>query len=149
MRLWDETLYRYAMSFVGTPYRWGGDDPILGFDCSGFVLELLQSAGEIGPGTDMSARAIFNHFTQAGKGSVLTGPCFGALAFFGESTTKISHVGFCIDPYRMIDSGGGTSDTTSLEAAIKQNAFIRIRPLTWRKDCVGFVKPRYAGIGAI
>jgi len=28
-----------------TFYLWGGDDPLAGFDCSGFVIEILKSVG--------------------------------------------------------------------------------------------------------
>ena len=37
--------FEIAWHLLGTPYRWGGDDPILGFDCSGFIVEILKSVG--------------------------------------------------------------------------------------------------------
>ncbi|MBR6402601.1 MAG: C40 family peptidase [Eubacterium sp.] len=35
-------LANYACQFVGNPYVWGGDDPVNGADCSGFVLALYR-----------------------------------------------------------------------------------------------------------
>ena len=37
-----ELAVKYAMAFIGTPYVWGGDDPMGGFDCSGFCIEVLK-----------------------------------------------------------------------------------------------------------
>lgn len=35
----------YAMNFVGTPYKWGGEDVQKGIDCSGFVKQMYGSIG--------------------------------------------------------------------------------------------------------
>ena len=43
-----------ALSYRGTPYVWGGDDPS-GFDCSGFVLECLKSVGLLPERADLTA----------------------------------------------------------------------------------------------
>lgn len=136
-------LITYAMSFVGTPYRWGGDDAMAGFDCSGLVQEILASAG-IDPVGDQTAQALYNYFDIHGSHNVW-GP--GALAFYGESVTKITHIAFCIDQFRMIEAGGGGSKTNTLDDAIKQNSYIRMRLIKARKDLVSVIKPRYTLIG--
>lgn len=35
----------YAQEFKGTPYKWGGNDPLKGIDCSGFVKFLYGQIG--------------------------------------------------------------------------------------------------------
>jgi cell wall-associated NlpC family hydrolase len=140
-----DLLIRYAMSFVGLPYRWGGDDPMEGFDCSGLVQEILASAGMDPPG-DQTAQALYDHFEKTGTVGAV-GP--GVLAFYGQSVRKITHVGFCIDQYRMVEAGGGGSRTINLKAAVDQNAYVRIRLVTTRKDLVATINPRYKPIGVI
>jgi cell wall-associated NlpC family hydrolase len=133
-------VYDYAMKFCGLPYRWGGNDAIDGFDCSGLCIELLQAAGVYPRGLDSSAAGLFAFF-QSG---IVPQPTFGTLAFFGSNTgSGISHVGFCLNETHMLEAGGGTSKTTSKEAAAQQNAYIRIRPLKSRTDLVGLRHPSY------
>ena len=44
-----EGLLKRALSFIGTPYRWGGSSPDSGFDCSGLVGYVFRTAlGKIG-----------------------------------------------------------------------------------------------------
>lgn len=138
----QKVLYDYAMRFVGLPYRWGGDDPMAGYDCSGLVIELLQSCGLLPHRYDNTAQGLYNHFVRKNAVS-LTESEFGALLFYGTGLKKITHIGFGLDHYRMLEAGGGGSSTTSEDAAIARNAFVRIRPATYRKDIVAILKPHY------
>lgn len=134
-----EILRLYALQFVGRPYRWGGDDPMAGFDCSGFVQELLSSVG-MDPVGDQTAQSLYDYFEHNSRWNE---PGMGALVFFGPSLKQITHVGMMVDEYRMIEAGGGGSRTVSEDAAIQQNAYIRIRPIKGRQDLRAILKPRY------
>jgi cell wall-associated NlpC family hydrolase len=138
-----QTLREYAMSFNGLPYIWGGDDPVVGMDCSGLVQEILASVGMDPPG-DQTAQGLFDHFQ---KTALWNKYGLGALAFYGESVSKITHVAFMLDQYRIIEAGGGGSKSTSPAAASAQNAFVRIRLIKRRPDLVAVLKPSYASIG--
>ena len=140
-----QTLREYALSFVGTPYVWGGSHPALGFDCSGLVQELLRSVGLDPPG-DQTAQALFNHFE---KNSTWNARQMGSLAFFGSSPAAISHVAMLLEPYRMIGAGGGGSKTLTALDASRDNAFVRVRLVSSRKDLVAVLKPNYSGIGVV
>jgi len=135
-------LVDYACSFLGQPYRWGGDDPIYGFDCSGLAQEILSSVG-LQPSSDLTADGLYRHFLTLGisnyKGA-------GALAFFG-SNARISHVGFMIDNFRMVEAGGGGSKTQTRADAAKQNAYIRIRSIYRRRDLINTILPKYNDVG--
>ena len=133
-----ETLVKYAYQFVGLPYRWGGDDTIDGFDCSGLVQELYASIGFDPPG-DQTAQALYEHFKSVSHEKLLKP---GALAFYGKSEDKITHVAMFIDEKRIIEAGGGGSHTQTKEDAAIQNAYIRIRPYDRRKDLVATLYPK-------
>lgn len=131
-------LYDYAIKHVGLPYRWGGDDPMAGFDCSGLVIELLQSVGVLPKWFDTTADGLRKH----NQVKPISEPKFGALVFYGRKS-KVTHVGFCLNDTVMIEAGGGGSKTTSEDAAIKQNAFVRIRPIKSRSDLICYGMPEY------
>ena len=132
-----KTMIEYAKSFIGKPYIWGGDDPMRGFDCSGLVQEILASGG-FDPAGDQTSHGLYEIFREKGSPSRKA----GALAFFGTHE-KITHVAFMIDEWRMIEAAGGNSKTTSEAAAIRQNAYIRIRPINHRSDLVATYMPPY------
>lgn len=128
-----------ALQFLGIPYRWGGDDPIEGFDCSGLAQELQAILG-IDQRGDQTAQGIYEFWKD--KSNV--GPRdSGTLLFYGASKQKIIHVATCIDRDSLIEAGGGGSLTTSLEAAAKHNAYVRVRPFSNRLvDLVAVLNPK-------
>lgn len=133
-----DLLVQYALRFVGLPYRWGGDDSIDGFDCSGFALEILAAFGFNLP--DQTAAGLYIWCKTMGARPE-TRP--GALAFYGKQG-KISHVGVVINKDLMVEAGGGGAAVTSKDLAASLNAFVRIRPIRYRQDLVGCYYPMYS-----
>jgi cell wall-associated NlpC family hydrolase len=132
-------LKLYAMSFVGQRYKWGGDDPMAGWDCSGLVQELLAAMGKDPPG-DQTAQQLFEYFSDSLRGwRDHAEP--GALVFYGRSDADITHVAMLIDRDTIIEAGGGGPDVSDLEAAILKNAYIRCRKAAHRKDLVAVIYP--------
>jgi cell wall-associated NlpC family hydrolase len=139
-----DLLRSYALSFLLTPYKWGGSG-FDGIDCSGFVQEILKSVG-LDPAQDQTAQGLFDHFNKTGEWNSYR---IGSLAFYGESVLKITHVAFLLDPYRVIEAAGGGSKCLSREDATRENAFVRIRLIKYRADLVAVIRPRYSTIGLI
>jgi cell wall-associated NlpC family hydrolase len=138
-------LLDYAKSFLHVPYRWGGDNPVTGLDCSGLVQMILASVG-MDPTGDQTAQGLYDVFEKTGSLGVY-GP--GSLVFFGESVLKITHIAFCLDSYLMIEAGGGDHTVKSISDAVTKNAFVRMRLIKSRRDLVAVVKPRYSTIGLV
>ena len=138
-------LISVAISQIGVAYKWGGSNPLQGFDCSGFVQWVLRSAG-IDPPGDQTAQALYNAFERDSTPNSYTA---GALAFYGKSVSEITHVGLLIDPYRMIEAGGGGKLTLTREDAAACGACVRVSLVKSRKDLVAVLKPRYAAIGIL
>lgn len=128
----------YAKSFIGVPYKWGGETPIDGYDCSGFVQEILRSVG-LDPIQDQTAQGLANHFFSYGE--VLKDPRAGCLVFFGQANIKITHVGFMLNRLQMIEAGGGGSKVTDKQSAIDSRAFVRVRPYFNRTDIIYVIDP--------
>jgi len=133
-----DILILYALQFVGLPYRWGGDDPILGYDCSGMLQEILAAAGIAPPG-DQTANGLYNHFK---KHHASTERKAGALIFYGDGK-RVSHCGFFVSDNHVIEAGSGNSQTTSPAMAARQNAYVRMRPYNVRKGIMGIFFPLY------
>jgi hypothetical protein len=136
-----ETALKIAWELHGLPYRWGGDDPLGGFDCSGFVIEILKSVGRLPRQGDWTADGLylrFNNFDCLQK--------TGALAFWKNDVGirpilgKMVHVEFCIDENLTIGASGGGRRVKSANDAIAQNAYIKVRPINYN-GLAGFVDP--------
>ncbi|RKX23735.1 MAG: hypothetical protein DRP45_09830 [Candidatus Zixiibacteriota bacterium] len=117
-------LTRTALAYLGTPYRWGGDDPS-GFDCSGFVLECLKSVGFVDNQVDLTAEGLLAMFRE----SKITTPREGALLFQLNGQGTAIHVAICLDQWFQIAAAGGDRRTRQPNDAWRGNAFVRIRPI--------------------
>jgi cell wall-associated NlpC family hydrolase len=134
-----EALLRTLYACLNVPYIYGGDNPLVGLDCSGFGQWGLKSVGADPPG-DQTAQGLFDHFSRNGEWNKYTP---GALAFYGQSATEISHVAFLVSSSQIIEAGGGDHTTTTLEEARKRGACVRIRMIKARPDLVAVIRPNY------
>jgi len=126
-----------------TPYLWGGDDPIAGLDCSGLVIDCGKAVGLFSGGYDATASGVFDHLSKRGKTLADASAWPGSLLFWGEAAdpASIYHVGIYLNTGLMVEAGGGGSKTTDLAAAIKQNALVRIRPVSSRTGKIFYADP--------
>ena len=118
-----------AKMYIGRPYRWGGDDAMAGFDCSGLVVECLRSVGMLGPKEDLTAHDIFRRYET----SFSANPLPGCLVVYFRNG-RAYHIGIHWQNRLYVTADGGSSKTLTPEDAIKQNAFIKIRPVDSRPD---------------
>ena len=133
IKLKNDLLYDYIKSLLGLPYRWGGSNPIKGFDCSGLVIECFQAIGILKHGYDNTSQGL--HDEMLGRClKIVENPPFGAVCFFGKNIKEVGHVGLSLGCGLMVEAGGGDKHTTDKGEAGKRNAFVRIRPYNYRKD---------------
>jgi hypothetical protein len=100
-----------------------------GWDCSGLVLEILKAVGVVPSKYDATSHVLYTKTLSGG----IPEPRAHALAFYGKGNIA-THIAYCVSPTHMVEAGSGNVLTTNLEAAIKQNAFVRVRPIYGRKD---------------
>ena len=100
----NDILFR-AIGLVGTPYRWGGNTPAGGFDCSGLVDYIYRTAARIKlPRTSHDMAAMDGRDVRR-----MTQLASGDLVFF-DIGGAISHVGVYVGKGRFVHApnSGGT-----------------------------------------
>lgn len=131
-----EDFVSYALIWLGSWYKWGGDDPS-GFDCSGFVIECLKAWGKFPRKQDTTANLLKARFMDriAHAPDILP----GTLVFWLSPQGRAYHVEICINDWQSIGASGGGSNTKTMSDAIRDNAFIKIRPIASRQPSGSFV----------
>ncbi len=87
-------LVRVAAGLIGTPYKYGGDDP-RGFDCSGLVFYSFDRLGIEVPRTAADQRRAASRIDVDALSP-------GDLVFFRNSARKVDHVGIYAGEGRFI-----------------------------------------------
>jgi len=117
----------YAMRFLGTWYSWGGNDPMAGFDCSGFVIECLQAVGKFPRGDDTTADGLMRKYDAVG--CKVSEPDVGVILFYLDSLGRAYHVEICLNDELSIGAKNGGSRCITKADAISMDAFIKVRPI--------------------
>lgn len=98
----------YALSLVGTPYKYGGNLPETGMDCSGFVSHVYgQIAGIQLP---RSSQEISRHGTALEPVDLQPGD----LVFFNTLDRAFSHVGVYVGENRFIHASSSQTGTVMM-----------------------------------
>lgn len=121
-------MSEYAKYFIGTKYTWGGDSAEEGYDCSGFIQELIKSNWDyVG---DRTAQDIFYYLSDKFLADQINSPRnveTDDIIFYGKNLSNITHVALALDKYQVIEAGGeGRTPTTK--------GMVRVRPLKLRSD---------------
>ncbi len=115
----NDILFR-AIGLVGTPYRWGGNTPAGGFDCSGLIDYIYRTAvGMKLPRTSHDMAAM-----DGQKLARMTQLASGDLVFFGNNG-GISHVGVYVGKGRFVHApnSGGTVRLDDIDGPYWGNHF--------------------------
>jgi cell wall-associated NlpC family hydrolase len=120
----------YAEKFIGTAYTWGGSSADEGFDCSGYIQEVLSSKGRDYRG-DQTAQAMYK-LMVADERYTSNEILAGTVLFYGRSVFEITHIALAVDTEEMIEAGGEGSRATRL-------GMVRKRPINNRSDLVAAI----------
>ena len=115
----NAVLFR-AIALVGTPYRYGGNTPQGGFDCSGLVGYVFSDAAGVALPrsstqlSDLGPRKLAVDSLQSGD-----------LVFFADNR-RISHVGIYVGKRRFVHApnSGGTVRLDSIDGAWWREHFV-------------------------
>ncbi len=88
-----ERAVKIALGVVGTPYRWGGESPATGFDCSGLVR---WAYGRVGVDLPHSSYALYGEGRRVSEANMEPGD----ILFF----EGLGHVGLYLGNGRMVHS---------------------------------------------
>lgn len=108
-----------ALSLTGIKYKYGGNSPETGFDCSGFVRYVFSQAANLS--LPPTARAI----SQIGKTVKKEELQPGDLVFFNTLKSAFSHVGIYLGDHKFIHAphAGSTVRVEDMQASYWQKRF--------------------------
>jgi len=133
-----ELALKYIWSWLGTQYSYGGNDSIEGFDCSGMVIEVLQSVGILPHKFDDTAHGLYLKYKDKLVEADKIRP--GCLTFWFKNG-KARHVMMIYSPGCVIGACGGGGDTKTTKDAIRDNAFVKLRPIGYNGDSYKICDP--------
>ncbi|ASL27053.1 peptidoglycan endopeptidase [Azotobacter chroococcum] len=120
----EDVLVR-ALGLVGTPYRWGGNTPDSGFDCSGLIGYVYREAA--GLRLPRSTREMLAMRAPGVRPGALRS---GDLVFFAtDGSGRVSHAGIYVGEGRFVHapSSGGTVRLDRLADGYWQGRYLGAR----------------------
>lgn len=110
-----------AKTQLGVPYKWGGDTPAEGFDCSGLLFWVMSYSG---PRTSQLMWASLPHVVDPAPGDYVV--------FYVDGEGPAAHVGMYLSPGWMLDAPE-TGEDVSIQRFPFEGGYV-----------MGYVHPPYA-----
>lgn len=122
------SITSYARSLIGTPYKYGGDSPDTGFDCSGFVGHVFRHTLSVKLPRNSDEMSRLGQTVSAGNLRA------GDLVFFNTLKRRFSHVGIYLGGNRFIHapSSGGSVRTENIRDTYWNKRYEGARRITLR-----------------
>ncbi|OYV74608.1 MAG: hypothetical protein B7Z66_15855 [Chromatiales bacterium 21-64-14] len=126
----NRAVVDYALGLQGTPYRYGGDSPATGFDCSGFVAYVYRALGVRLPHSAAAMAAV-------ARPVPVSRMRLGDLLFFDTRGAPYSHVGLYVGDGRFIHAptSGGDVTLSSLRQPYWARRFEGAREIDGARAC--------------
>jgi len=117
-----------AVGLVDVPYRFGGNTPKGGFDCSGLIVYVYNKAA------DIKLPRTIQLMSSQGKSIDGQPPAPGDLVFFNTTGEKYSHAGIYVGQGRFVHapSAGGTVRLDYITAPYWASKFTEARRIVPR-----------------
>ena len=126
-RVWHDArdLGQFALGLIGVRYRYGGDTPVGGLDCSGLIRYVFQQV------TGVTLPRTSRELSQVGADVSLDDLQVGDLVFFNTRNYAFSHVGLYLGDNRFIHAPrrGHDVEITTLSREYWQRHFNGARRL--------------------
>ena len=132
-----ELALSYLWSWLLVPYSYGGND-FSSQDCSNAMIEVLQSVGILPHKFDETAQDLYIRY----KDNLVEGDKIrpGCLVFWFENG-RARHVMMIYKHGYVIGACGGGKKTKTRNDAIRDNAFIKMRPIGYDGDSYKICDP--------
>ncbi len=120
----EDVLFR-AIGLVGTPYRWGGNTPDSGFDCSGLIKYVYQDAAGI-----RLPRSTREMIVMRAPNVDINALQSGDVVFFATGGgSQVSHAGIYVGEGRFVHapSTGGTVRLDHLSNSYWHKAYLQAK----------------------
>lgn len=147
-----DAIIAYARSWSFIAYRYGGDNPLIGMDCSEYAHRVFAHFKLFPESRDMSSAGMWDHFAKFR----VQYPVKAGLVWWAKAD-KICHVGICSGlqfdghgnkRFMVLEAAGPGSLVNTIDDAIKYRAWVKERPLDHPRgiDLIGYADPLLTGM---
>ena len=114
-----QNLSRFALELIGIRYKWGGNTPATGLDCSGLVRYVFQKV------TGVTLPRTAKDMSQLGEQVAVPDLRPGDLVFFDTRHFAFSHVGIYLGDNRFVHAPrhGRDVEVATLDSSFWQKRF--------------------------